>query len=1172
MSDGITTIPLSVLAGITARGLFAIRAPNVCQLSKNIIFEHGKAFVEPTPGNKAAFQDLITRLGFTSTHNRLLITGHTDSTGEDAINDPLSDRRARAVQAVVEGNTGEWETLFTEDTWGARELGLMTAQVGEPSITPFQGAGNAAARAGLYTRYFARLLGGRAVPAHQTADPPILSCGEHQLLRGTTTSFSRDPAQPPILGDFPPNRRSEFFFFDNSPASARANITCNNYPTWTAACSLRPPPPPAVTVTIAPLEGVRVGGTAGVQITINPSPLTPGTELTLSLSTTGGTGEARFDRNNLPTLNIRASDSVIVRGVTASSLVDNINLTARLAGQPATAPPLAQEAFTVTAAVFIHVQFEVFSLTATPPAFVPLPAGVEVAIMDFETFPQTDDQLVTQNTDASGRVFFNLSALTDPDEANPDIFFLVRTNGRSHAGHTLPAEWSTKGWLATDGSPGFIDDYTGTPIGTPTAPRVFRIGLDFHAKFTFLHPGRPDPQLAPQRIPVEVHSARPPGGDPAKQTLFTNAGGEVHGVVFNISPGDDFYFAVRFEMEDSSINLPLTRVEMELIDVFGWRTFTPDADAKPFPNQNQTSIGTQTAPVEFHMTASERNVGMYFLKILREWSTFLSNITATAGAARWDGVQGLVLFRRTIPPATANHSFPVGEVHIEPPSHFSRAILVHELSHQIMWKMSNISTAEIAIAFFPLLVYVANHDDNKITTPLTALFEGWCDLFVGIFGVAPRPFAPVPPATGPREVFDSGGATTVPIDSPPNRGESVEGAFTSGLLSIFDEDVVTPAVAGGPRIPESRNGDPAIPAWLTNGAVRDRFNRMIWRPLQLLDTLPLRLVLIGPATVVSNIENKTSTAMIAFIRLNNLSLDWHALQRRLQDFNMAMIAPTVTAISRPGGPPGGGPPPVTITGTEFTRGTTTVTIGGNPATNVNVTRTNTLTADPPPGTLGPADVVVTTPAGSSAPLTGAYVYAVAPVITSIHEPPNPPTLGAVGPTTGGTRVKIIGTDFQPDAKVFFGGLPPNGVQAQTLPGGLSTEIDAESPLFPLPQHQPGPVEVVVENPDLQRGSLNPGFEYILGPAPTIVGNIDPPQGPVAGGTPFIIEGANFQVDVEVFFGIEQANIDRAQTTDRHIEGLTPPFTLAASPGPTTVRVVNRDGQEVTLSQPFTYIP
>src|SRR5262249_853589 len=151
----------------------------------------------------------------------------------------------------------------------------------------------------------------------------------------------------------------------------------------------------------------------------------------------------------------------------------------------------------------------------------------------------------------------------------------------------------------------------------------------------------------------------------------------------------------------------------------------------------------------------------------------------------------------------------------------------------------------------------------------------------------------------------------------------------------------------------------------------------------------------------------------------------------------------------------------------------------------------TLTATTPPGALGPANVVVTTPAGGSAPFRG-FTYAPMPTVTSVVVTGTPPGTPARGPTTGGTPLTIPGTDFQLGARVFLGGLPSaNGVEATDVLVTPPTQITANTPLFSLPLHRPGGTAVVVLNPDGQSGSLDPGFDYFLGPAPRIIRTTPP---------------------------------------------------------------------------------
>lgn len=84
--------------------------------------------------------------------------------------------------------------------------------------------------------------------------------------------------------------------------------------------------------------------------------------------------------------------------------------------------------------------------------------------------------------------------------------------------------------------------------------------------------------------------------------------------------------------------------------------------------------------------------------------------------------------------------------------------------------------------------------------------------------------------------------------------------------------------------------------------------------------------------------------------------------------------PTVAALSPAFGPMAGGTA-ITITGSGFVSGVTTVKFGANTATSVTVNSPTSLVATAPSGNLGTVDVTVTTPGGTSATSSpGRYEY------------------------------------------------------------------------------------------------------------------------------------------------------------------------------------------------------
>jgi hypothetical protein len=109
-------------------------------------------------------------------------------------------------------------------------------------------------------------------------------------------------------------------------------------------------------------------------------------------------------------------------------------------------------------------------------------------------------------------------------------------------------------------------------------------------------------------------------------------------------------------------------------------------------------------------------------------------------------------------------------------------------------------------------------------------------------------------------------------------------------------------------------------------------------------------------------------------------------------------------VSPASGPAAGGTT-ITVTGTAFVAGATSVLIGGIAATAVSVASATTLTAVTPAHAAGAVSVAVTTPIGTGA-LSNAFTFTTTPV---------PPTVTDVspagGPPAGGTRLTITGTGF-----------------------------------------------------------------------------------------------------------------------------------------------------------------
>ena len=122
---------------------------------------------------------------------------------------------------------------------------------------------------------------------------------------------------------------------------------------------------------------------------------------------------------------------------------------------------------------------------------------------------------------------------------------------------------------------------------------------------------------------------------------------------------------------------------------------------------------------------------------------------------------------------------------------------------------------------------------------------------------------------------------------------------------------------------------------------------------------------------------------------------------------------------------------VVIDGSGFRDGAV-VTFGGIPATETHVIADAIITAVTPAHDAGAVAVAVTNRSGQSSSLDNAFTYvtpppAPAPTITRI-EPATAPASGLSPTSTAlddhhGQPVAIIGTGFQPNAAVTFGGTP-----------------------------------------------------------------------------------------------------------------------------------------------------
>ncbi|MET9062867.1 IPT/TIG domain-containing protein [Streptomyces antibioticus] len=233
----------------------------------------------------------------------------------------------------------------------------------------------------------------------------------------------------------------------------------------------------------------------------------------------------------------------------------------------------------------------------------------------------------------------------------------------------------------------------------------------------------------------------------------------------------------------------------------------------------------------------------------------------------------------------------------------------------------------------------------------------------------------------------------------------------------------------------------------------------------------------------------------------------------------------------------GGGTLVTITGTNLSN-TTAVKFGSKSATSITQVSPTQVTAVSPSGT-GTVGVTVTTPGGTSNPVSFFYVGA-----------PFKSSLGSTsGPLAGGNTITLSGTGLSTATSVSFGGVSAtptvnsDSSLSVTVPAGVAA----------------GPVGVSVTT----AGGTNNGLTYTYVDVPTIA-SLTPASGPTSGGTAVTITGTNLDSTESVTFDGTPAPFSVINATT--LSAVTPP----GAAGAVDVVVTNAAGSD-TETGAFTYV-
>jgi hypothetical protein len=233
----------------------------------------------------------------------------------------------------------------------------------------------------------------------------------------------------------------------------------------------------------------------------------------------------------------------------------------------------------------------------------------------------------------------------------------------------------------------------------------------------------------------------------------------------------------------------------------------------------------------------------------------------------------------------------------------------------------------------------------------------------------------------------------------------------------------------------------------------------------------------------------------------------------------------------------GGGTLVTITGTNLSN-TTAVKFGSKSATSITQVSPTQVTAVSPSGT-GTVGVTVTTPGGTSNPVSFFYVGA-----------PFKSSLGITsGPLAGGNTITLSGTGLSTATSVSFGGI--TATPTVNSDSSLSVTVPAGTAA--------GPVGVSVTT----AGGTNNGLTYTYVDVPTVT-SLTPTSGPTSGGTAVTITGTNLDTTDSVTFDGTPAPFSVINATT--LSAVTPPGTTGA----VDVVVTNPAGSDTAVGA-FTYV-
>lgn len=265
--------------------------------------------------------------------------------------------------------------------------------------------------------------------------------------------------------------------------------------------------------------------------------------------------------------------------------------------------------------------------------------------------------------------------------------------------------------------------------------------------------------------------------------------------------------------------------------------------------------------------------------------------------------------------------------------------------------------------------------------------------------------------------------------------------------------------------------------------------------------------------------------------------------------------PSITSISPAEGPMEGGNR-ITVNGTSYLPGAT-VYINDVEATTTFATAARLTAIVPSANESRTVSIKVVNPDNTTVELINAYTYLA---------PPPPPVLEleslsiTTGKFEGGELTYLIGKNFDRNVKVYFG-----DKEAIVTTFTSSSKIRVSIP----EAVNPGYVNVKVVNPDQSNAELVDAYEYMAPPVKPAVELISlaSTSGKIDGGESIYLTGKNFERNVKIYFGDEEAIVNYFSNTTK--VRVNVPASMSA--GFVSVKAENPDGSVSVLTDAYEYL-